>query len=65
LEEHRLSVDTVGKQLVRKDGFKVNCQERKIPQIMVMEGTIEEGYTVLLVNVASHCTDYARVFSAK
>jgi len=65
LEEHGFSVDTVGKQLVRKDGFKVSCQERKIPQIMVMEGNMEEGDTVLLVDAASHYADYAQVFSAE
>ena len=65
MEEHGFSVDTIGKQLVRKDGFKVSCRERKIPQIMVMEGNMEEGDTVLLVDAASHYTDYARVFSAE
>ena len=65
LEEHGFSVDTVGKQLVRKDGFKVNCRERKIPQIMVMEGNMEEGDTVLLVDAASHYTDCAQVFSTE
>ena len=65
MEEHRFLVDTVGKQLVRKDGFKVSCRERKIPQIMVMEGNIEEGDTVLLVDTASHYADYTRVFSAE
>jgi len=32
---------------------------------MVMEGNIEEGDTVLLVDVASYYADYAWVFSAK
>jgi len=65
LEEHGFSVDTVGKQLVRKDGLKVSCRERKIPQIIVMEGNMEEGDTVLLVDAASHYADNAQVFSAK
>ena len=51
--------------MVRNDGFKVSCQERIIPQIIVMEENMEEGDTVLLVDVASHCTDYTLVFSAK
>ena len=65
MEEHGFSVDTVGKQLVRKDGFKVSCRERKISQIMVMEANIEEGDTVLLVNTVSHYANYAWVFSAE
>ena len=32
---------------------------------MVMEGNMEEGDTVLLVDAASHYADYARVFSAE
>jgi len=36
LEEHRFLVNTIGKQLVRKDSFKVSCWERKIAQIMVI-----------------------------
>ena len=52
-------MDTFRKQLVRKDGFKVSCQERKIPQIIVMEGNMEEEETVLLVDAASYYTDYA------
>jgi len=59
LKEHGFSVDTIGKQLVRKDRFKVSCRKRKISQIMVMEGNMEEGDTVLLVDIASHYTDYA------
>ena len=51
--------------MVRKDGLKVSCRERKFPQIIVMEGNIEEGDTVLLVDAASHYADYARVFSAE
>ena len=65
LEEHGFLVDTVGKQLVRKNSFKISCRERKILQIMVMEGNMEEGDTVLLVDAASHYADYARVFSAE
>ena len=65
LEEHRFLVDTIRKQLIRKDGFKVSCRKRKIAQIMVMEGNIEEGDTMLLVDAASHYADYARVFSAE
>ena len=57
-------MDTVRKQLVRKDGFKVSCWEQKIPQIIVMEGDMEEGDTVLLVDAASYYTDYTQVFSA-
>ena len=63
LEEHGFSVDTVGKQLVRKDGFKISCRKRKISQIMVMERNMEEGDTVLLVDAASHYADYTQVFS--
>ena len=51
-------MDTIGKQLVKKDGFKVSCQKRKIPQIMVIEGNMKEGDTVLLVDAASHYTEY-------
>ena len=58
-------MNTVEKQLVRKDGFKVSCRERKISQIIVMEGNMEEGDAVLLVDIASHYTDYTRVFSAE
>ena len=58
-------MDTVRKQLVMKDGFKVSCQERKIPQIVVIEKNIEEGDTMLLVDAASHYADYAQVFSAE
>jgi len=65
LEEYGFLVDIVGKQLVRKDGFKVSCRKRKIPQIIVMEENMEEGYTVLLVDAASHYPDYAQVFSAE
>ena len=32
---------------------------------MVIEGNIEEGNTMLLVDVASHYTDYSHVFSAE
>ena len=65
MEEYGFSVDTVRKKLVRKDGFKVSCRERKIPQIIVIEGNIKERDTVLLVDVASHYADYAQVFSAE
>ena len=58
MEEHRFSVDTIRKHLVRKDGFKVSCQERKILQIMVIEENMEEGDTVLLVDTASYYADY-------
>ena len=58
MKEHGFSVDTVGKQLVRKDIIKVSCWERKIPQIIVIEGNIEEGDTVLLVDTVFYYGNY-------
>ena len=58
-------MDSIVKQLFRKDSFQVSCRERKIPNILVMEENMEEGDTVLLVDVAFHYADYTHVFSAE
>ena len=52
-------MDTIGKQLVRKDGFKVSYWERNIPQIILMEENIEEGDTVLILDTASHYANHS------
>ena len=59
MEEYRFVVDTVRKQLVRKNRFKLSCQERKIPQIIIIERNMEEGDTMLLVDTAFYYTNYA------
>ena len=59
LEKYGFSVDTIRKQLVRKDSFKISCWEKKIGQIIVIEGKTKEEDTVLLFDAAFHYANYA------